>query len=335
MKSNIFIVHTEYHLMLSINIIVNSSRNFDNYIFIADKNRIRKDLQQVNLNIKISRINDKDYGTNDFFKYILDKEPENFFFFQQISSDNMYLAYKMHHNGINVILLQDGLKAYQLWNRKKLWAHIILDTFTFHYKMIKRKTFIPYFKLNNLSNYGGWSFIDELWLSFPEKFINRNNKKIKQIPDFSSESIAILNKIFSVNQYTINPDAIMIIGQPRLQEYWEKERLIIKEIVDRFENKEIYFKPHPNTKKGQLDLIKNIERLKIINYPIPAELLILQMKNTCIISSHSTALLTNNPTCRFYWVYKIFGNSGRLFSQVKIVNPTSHIREVLKLDEII
>ena len=72
-----------------------------------------------------------------------------------------------------------------------------------------------------------------------------------------------------------------------------------------------------------------------MNYAIPVELLIMQMKDTCIISGYSTALLTNNPSCRFYWTYKLLGNEGRLFSQLQIVNPTKHIKEVSTIDEIV
>lgn len=334
MNSNIFIVHTEYHLMISINLIISRYNDAINNIYITDGHRIRNNLQFVGLNANIHRIAKKDYGTSKFLKELLYKNPTNFFFFQQVSSDNMFLAYEMHHHGVNVVLMQDGLRAYELWNRKNIWVHILLDTITFHWKMIKRKTFIPYFRMNNLSNYGGWTFVDELGLTIPDHFVNQSNKCIRKIPDFSKNVLKILGEIFHVNDYSIDPQAIMIIGQPKLQEYWDREVEILKAIVDKFPNRNIYFKPHPNTKEGQLNLIKTIRGIQIVNYPIPVELFIMQMKNTCIISSHSTALLTNNSSCKFYWIYKMYGNGGRLFSQVKIVNPTSHIKEIESLDEI-
>ena len=61
----------------------------------------------------------------------------------------------------------------------------------------------------------------------------------------------------------------------------------------------------------------------------------MQMKDTCIISGYSTALLINNPTCRLYGTYKLLGSGGRLFTQVQIVNPTEHIKEVSTIDEIV
>lgn len=335
MKTNIFLVHTEYHLMLSVNLIVSKYMDMVNHVYITEGKRVRKDLFVAEKNIQIHRIAAKNYGTVEFLHQLQNKKPTNFFFFQEVSSDNIYLCYWLHHNGVNVALLQDGLKPYVAWNRKNLAAHILLDTFTFHKEIWKRKTFMPYFKLINLYNYGNWEFIDEVWLSFPHKYVNKSNKRLRQLPDFSRRSIGILNEMFGIQQYAINPNNLLIVGQPRGKEYWEKEIEILNGIIARFPNNGIIYKSHPNTKPELLEQISLIKGLKIVNYPIPVELLIMQMKDTCIISGYSTALLTNNPSCRFYWTYKLFGNEGRLFTQVQIVNPTKHIKEVTTIDEIV
>lgn len=335
MKANIFIVHTEYHLMLSVNLIVSKFMDMVNHIYITEGKRVRKDLFVNDKNIQIHRIAAKNYGTSEFLHQLQDKEPANFFFFQEVSSDNMYLAYWLHHRGVNVALLQDGLKPYVVWKRKNLAAHIILDTFTFHKEILKRKTYMPYFKLNNLYHYGGWDFIDEVWLSFPEKFINKSNKRLRQLPDFSNQSIDILSEMFDLQQYAINPSDLLIVGQPRRKEYWDKETEILNGIIAKFPNKGILYKSHPNSQPEFLEQISQIKGLKIVNYPIPVELLIMQMKDTCIISGYSTALLANNPSCRFYWTYKLLGGGGRLFTQVQIVNPTEYIKEVSTIDEIV
>ena len=335
MKTNIFLVHTEYHLMLSINLIVSKFMDMVNHIYITEGKRVRKDLFVTEKNIQIHRIEAKNYGTSEFLHQLLDKEPANFFFFQEVSSDNMYLSYWLHHKGVNVALLQDGLKPYVDWKRKNLAAHILLDTIMFHKEILKRKTYMPYFKLNNLYHYGGWDFIDEVWLSFPDKFKNKANKKLRQLPDFTYRSIDILNKMFGLQQYAINPNDLLIVGQPRSKEYWDKEIEILNGIISKFPNKQVLYKSHPNTQQEFLEQISQIKGLNIVNYPIPVELLIMQMKDTCIISGYSTALLINNPTCRLYWTYKLLGGGGRLFTQVQIVNPTEHIKEVSTIDEIV
>ena len=145
----------------------------------------------------------------------------------------------------------------------------------------------------------------------------------------------MLNEMFDLQQYAINPNDLLIVGQPRRKEYWDKEIEILNELIAKFSNKGIIYKSHPNTKPELLEQISRIKGLTIVNYAIPVELLIMQMKDTCIISGYSTALLTNNPSCRFYWTYKLLGNEGRLFSQLQIVNPTKHIKEVSTIDEIV
>lgn len=335
MKTNIFLVHTEYHLMLSVNLIVSKYMDMVNHIYITEGKRVRKDLLVTEKNIQIHRIAGKNYGTAEFLHQLLNKEPANFFFFQEVSSDNMYLTYWLHHKGVNVALLQDGLKPYVVWNRKNLAAHILLDTITFHKEILKRKTYMPYFKLINLFQYGGWDFIDEVWLSFPDKFKNKSNKRLQQLPEFSHRSISILNEMFGLQQYAINPNDMLIVGQPRRKEYWDKEIEILNGIIAKFPQRGTIYKSHPNTTPELLEQISQIKGLTIVNYPIPVELLIMQMKDTCIISGYSTALLTNNTSCRFYWTYKLLGGGGRLFNQMQIVNPTDHIKEVSTIDEIV
>lgn len=335
MKTNIFLVHTEYHLMLSINLIVSKFMDMVNHIYITEGKRVRKDLIVTEKNIQIHRIEAKNYGTSEFLHQLLDKEPANFFFFQEVSSDNMYLSYWLHHKGVNVALLQDGLKPYVVWKRKNMATHILLDTMMFHKEILKRGTCMPYFKFNNLYHYGGWDFIDEVWLSFPDKFKNKSKKKLLKLPQFSHRSISILNEMFDLQQNVINPNDLLIVGQPRSKEYWDKEIEILNGIIAKFPNKGILYKSHPNTTPELLEQISLIKGLKIVNYPIPVELLIMQMKDTCIISGYSTALLTNNPSCRFYWIYKLLGGGGRLFTQMQIVNPTEHIKEVSTIDEIV
>ena len=80
--------------------------------------------------------------------------------------------------------------------------------------------------------------------------------------------------------------------------------------------------------------IKEIENVIIIKEIFPVELLMIQMKDTVIISRHSTSMLTDNPSCRYYWTHKLFPKSS-LTDQLAIINPTSHIVEVKKINEIL
>ena len=66
---------------------------------------------------------------------------------------------------------------------------------------------------------------------------------------------------------------------------------------------------------------------------VPAELIIASMKDSIIVSRYSTALITNNPNCRFYWTHRLY-NNVEVLSQLEIINPTSHITEVNDFAEI-
>lgn len=331
--TNIFLVHTEYHLLQAVNIILEKYSSEENHIYMTENKRIKKNLKIDKDNIHFYYIQASNYGEKLFLKQLLDKGPTNFFFFQEVSSDNMYLSYWMHRNGVKIVLLQDGLKPYVQWNRKYMFAHIILETFRIYKEMIKRKAVIHCFFLINLFNYGEWSFIDEIWLSTPDKFVNTNKKILNKTPEFSDKSLETINKLFQTESYAIDKTAVLIIGQPALQEYWKRDVEILAEIVKKFPNRKVIYKPHPNTKAKHMKLISEVEGLEVINYQIPVELLMLIMKDTCIISSYSTASLTYNPTCKFYWTHKLFGG-GTLFSQLNVVNPTDHIVEVSSIDDI-
>ena len=76
------------------------------------------------------------------------------------------------------------------------------------------------------------------------------------------------------------------------------------------------------------------QNINIIYDKIPVELYVLTMKNTIIISAASTAMFTFNPTCSYYYTHKLY-NYGRIFSQIEIGNPTSYIKNIDKLEEII
>ena len=334
-STNVFIIHTEYHLMLSVHFAVSLYSGYNNHIYITDGHRVRDDIHSPVSNVELHNIPATGYGTSSFLKKIQKYKPENFFFFQEGSSDNMYLAFWLHRAGTRIGLLQDGLKPYVVWNRYHLWVHRVLDTIRIQKEVLKRKTFLPYFRLLNQYSYGEWSFVDDIWLSFPKEFKNRNGKILKQIPDFTKEALSAVNQMFNVEKYNIKSNDIVIVGQPRRQEYWEREIEVYRGIVEKFPNRDILFKAHPNMKAVFLEKISQIEGIKIIDFSIPVELLILQLKYSYIISGYSTALLTNNPSCHFYWFYKFFGITGRVFSQLQIVNPSSHIKEISSIDEIV
>ena len=105
-------------------------------------------------------------------------------------------------------------------------------------------------------------------------------------------------------------------------------------MIQKYPNKKIIYKAHPNSESGQLDLYKEYENILVIKNKIPAELYVLVMKNTIILSAASTSMFAYNETCKYYYTYKLY-YFGNIFTQVDIGNPTDYIVNIDKLEEIV
>lgn len=334
MKTNIFLVHTEYHLMLSINLILDRFIDCKNCIYYTKGKRLSREFKSNNSSIVFRPIFPDEFGSKTLFDDMIGKHPENFFYFQDNSSFNCYAAYKMHKKGVNVALLQDGLKPYVVWNKKHEFLSMVKDTVLAYKELFKGRLYLSTVIPMYLYRYGCDSFIDELWLTYPDKFINKYNKILKQLPAFSDDAISLLNSIFNFDKNKFDMNSILVVGQPAESiTIMETDINIIKYIASNFQ-KTILYKPHPLISDIHLNKIKEIENVIIIKEIFPVELLMIQMRDTVIISRHSTSMLTDNPSCRYYWTHKLFPKSS-LTDQLAIINPTSHIVEVKKINEIL
>lgn len=214
----------------------------------------------------------------------------------------------MHKKGVNVALLQDGLKPYVVWNKKHEFLSMVKDTVLAYKELFKGRLYLSTVIPMYLYRYGCDSFIDELWLTYPDMFINKYNKILKQLPAFSDDAISLLNSIFNFDKNKFDMNSILVVGQPAESiTIMETDINIIKYIASNFQ-KTILYKPHPLISGIHLNKIKEIENVIIIKEIFPVELLMIQMRDTVIISRHSTSMLTDNPSCRYYWTHKLFLN---------------------------
>lgn len=334
--TNIFLIHTEYHLMLTLRIIVSCYNNDKNFVFYT-VGRIKED-NLVNSNtygITYQPIPRYNYGNKSTVDAMMATDSQNFFVFQDHVSDNIFLIYHLHRKKVKVALVQDGYKPYPVWHRKRLPLVIIKETFELYKQMWKRRAMIPSLVFRSYK-YGKLRFVEELWLEYPDKLPYKTSKKIIQIPDFTDESLRLVLTTFSFLPDSIYNDTIFYVGQPLKKESFKKKELeIIKQLIQKYPNNRFVFRPHPNMSKEQLSCIIQIDGVAVYDTPIPIELLLITMKNSIIISPWSTALLTNNKQCRFYWIYKILGRGSLEKIQIEIVNPTSHINVIENLDEIL
>ena len=316
--------------MQSINIILHYYNDCNNIIYYRENCRI-KDFHSINCNYHFEKLSvSNDY--NAFFLQLMSYSPDNYFFFQEMGGLNVYLAYSMHKKGVNVNLVQDGLKPYVKWHKKHALISKLIDTFNVHKDINRHKGVFNNIRLLNFYDYGCFFFIDSLWLSHPNSFPSKV-KNIKEIPAFTGSIIEVLNKQFSFVPSNNNHDLVLIIGQNTGINNYKDDVQIIEIIIDKFKGKKILFKPHPNSIDVHLKSLKELSGLEFVEGQFPVELLILNLKDSSIISGYSASALTYNPACKYYWTYKLY-KKNKVSSQYTIINPTDYIHEIDCLDEL-
>lgn len=331
MKTNIFLVHTEYHLMLSINLIFDKYLDYNNLIYYTKGGRLSGDFVSYDKNITFRPIIDQQ--SVDIYREMYNAHPENFFYFQSNSATNLYIAYNLHRNGTKISLIQDGLKPYVVWNKSHEFLSMVKDTFLTYKELFSKKMYLYKVMPIYYYRYGYDKFIDELWFSYPEKFPYKIKKTIHRLPLFSSKALDYINKLFKFEVDKYDLDSVLIVGQPAESIDIEDEDVkIITQIA--CANNNVLYKPHPLTQKRHLERIQAIPNIRIVKDGFPVEILMLQLKDTLILSRHSTSMLTNNPSCRYYWTHRLYPKS-KVTNQLNIINPTNHIVEVEDINEIV
>ncbi|MCX7548860.1 polysialyltransferase family glycosyltransferase [Xanthomarina sp. F1114] len=316
-KVNIFIAHTEYHFIQSLNIALGLFNEdlYENYIHITKRGN------------RFENVIDPALKNNIFVKVHIEKEPSvlvkeilalktcyRFFFFQENSIYNRFLAYglKKKHNTI-ISLGPDGYKPYGVFNKKHEFLSMIKDTITDHKKLYKDRLSTTKLFKSDYYRYGSSSFIDEVWLTNVEIFNSKRNKttaELKEINPFTLEVIDSLKSYFKLEDNPLDgkEHKILYLNQP----FWteklvSREMSFLKDLIIHF-NKTIYLKLHPGTPEETKALYKKIDQLILIDSKLPAEIYILEVKNSIIFSGWSTALITHNPSCNYYFNLPIYKN---------------------------
>lgn len=336
--TNIFLIHTEYHLLVTIRMIASCFCKDENIIYYT-VGRLKKEhfIETNNCGMIFKPLPAKDYGVRSTLNEMLASNPSNFIVFQDFYSDIIYLAYHLHKKKIKVSLVQDGYKPYPIWHRKHLAMVVVKETSELYLQMIKRKALIPSLFFRTYK-YGALRYIDAFWLEYPDGLPFKTRKELVKIPTFSQESKSMCFKLFDYKKEDGYDGSILYVGQAFRKDYLrKKELIIISDIIKKHSEKRFIYKPHPLVSKEQLSEISKIKGVEIYERSIPIELLMVSMDNSIIVSPWSAALLTYNDRCRYYWLHKMLfeeeiAQKGR---QMEIVNPTNHIREVTNVDEIV
>ena len=109
----------------------------------------------------------------------------------------------------------------------------------------------------------------------------------------------------------------------------------LKYLENKYPHATIYIKNHPLTSQVKLDAYKALNKVKIIDSKIPAELFISQLEDSIVFSVCSTSMFINNRTCRFYYTFAIEENNTiERLKKYKVINPSKHIVSVNHVDAI-
>lgn len=337
---NIFLCTTEYHLFLSFHIIsaLYKSSTFENLIVMTTGMRInvcKYDMSTLS-NAKMTEVDWYVLRTHFFVTLLLKNQCNNFFYFQSDFPVHRYIVRNFSKKGAKIILVQDGLKPYVPIEHCKI-REFLNTTYNNIIEFIKINDYAGVFMPFDYSKYVNDYHINEVWLTNPEAFHQQINEyqSLFEIPKFSQQSIRNLSHFFNYNlRLNFNTNSILYLTQPLDSDECKLEEInFLKEIFSKHPQSKLYVKFHPS-KDMDKDLfykeLPNAIFLENINFP--AELIIQNMNKAIIISLYSTALLLNNPKCKFYYIYPIFKNCSSF--NVLVSNPTDHIDVISKVDEI-
>ncbi len=345
-KKNIaFLVHTEYHLLISSSIIsahFNDTTTFENRIYnLFSKRKLVEGLNThlVSNEFKVICSEGNKQIKSDL-QEIIEFAPDFFFYFQEGSPINYYIVANLSKKGTKIALVQDGLKAYSIVNKRFEGLAIIRDTFRSYKHLFDHK--LPLWKAHLFKNYkyGVTKEINELWVSHPDAFVKNNKKLIRKIPEISEKNrLELIRGVFNFEQdrfLTSGDDKVIFyINQP----FYNNnniaiEYLFLKKLIETNNSiKGVYVKIHRSTSEYHLNFYKKLPIVTIIYDNIPAELLVLSLNNSIVLSGWSTTLLTFNPTCNYYYNYPIY-EKDVLLSQSYPFNPTDYIKVIDSVEAI-
>lgn len=328
-KNIIYIVNTEFQLMVAVNLSLSHyhASEFWNSIYcVSSVDRMSKDL-----NTTIDIIGEIIYiDKANFIKEInkiVQIPCDRFYFFQENSIYNKYMAYKLRKRGSLIALGPDGLKPYAIFNKKHELFSMVNDTIKDYRKLKKANLFLPALIPSRYYKYGSSKIIDEVWLYNIELFNAKANKTkavLKEIPKFTPLVWETLKELFSFSNSILpkSDNVLFYINQP----LWSKNLVdveidFLNQTAKLFSGHEIVIKLHPNTAEKTIERYREIPNIKLVRSKIPAELFIASFTNSIVFSGWSTALTIDSSQCSFYYFLDVFKKVNDLIlNQMEIAN---------------
>jgi len=337
MKNVLFIANTEGHLLTISSLVFerfNASAGYQPYILQVGKTGTARFKNETNKNLlshKYFEIDPASLTVKEEIKEILNTNFVQVFIFLEQLSLNVYLANYFKQEGSTICLAPDGNKPYFTVDRMALRSRLMQTKATYKYLFARGlKYFRPYF----LSwNYARLNPVDELWMTYPEKFNNVRKKKLvgfQLLPD--KEVIRKVTDFFQLNvSDTLKETSNIIFYANNIlyrKEAYAVEIKAMRIIREKFPATPFYVKYHPSTPDYQVQQFKALGLVCFANSK-PAELYIASLSNSIVAGCWSASLMINNPTCKFYWLHHYLIKEGKMISDlVNLVNPSEHIIDI-------
>jgi hypothetical protein len=325
-NKNVYLVLTEYQFLQAINLATStySNKNYSNIIYILRSGRrlmgIDATKEWILDNIQIHILENK--TPKEIATVILNETPEHFFIFQGNSALNVFLGDAISRRGVEISLGPDGYGMYSVYKKKHPILTLIKDTYQGNQWLLKNELFKGKIHRFDYYKYGNHKFINNVWVTHPEKYIHQANNKVNilKLPDFNKKCIDSIKKCFDFKDEFPVENAIYYFNQPLWPELLEKEFNFLKGVLKSFPNKCIILKLHPLTSPKVKSMYHEIDRLQIIESTVPAEVMLISLKNCIIFTGWSSVLITENKTCNYYFNYPIYkGNDVKFLNQSELV----------------
>jgi len=350
MKKHIMIfVYTGYHLLLAVNQILRLYSDKTKYIveiyIRTGSPRLALPLDFSNLPVKviyydinISIQRDLSDQERDAIISLINENPDIFIFFQEHSPLMVILSSYFAKKGTEVHLYEDGLKPYG-----NLMFHslgLLKEIHELNMWMLKNGFKVPsWFSPIFSKKYAFLKGISRLYLTFPEAYINWNNKHVEKIDFLPIEKLNFeLKKLFKWDDGLLpeRENIILYMNQP-MKDDGMVEIEFLKNLIHQFPSNSIYIKLHPNHfhDSNKLELYKSIENIKIIESVLPVELFTMNLRHSIVISLCSTGMFLNNPDNKYFYVYRLFYYELKRLRRYRLKRvPAPHITAINNISEI-
>lgn len=328
-KKNLFVTFTPYQFISAYNLCKENyqSDEIENiiYFFKSKKNSYELSLKFEDFNGEIVRFDDESWL--NIIATLKGQIFNRFFFFQENSIHNKYLAYYLKKKGTIICLGPDGTKPYGIFNKKHELLSMLKDTWR-DYKLLRSKGLMLYTLIwSKYYRYGSFKFLDEVWLQYPELFDAKKNKtkgKIVKLPELKIENIIKLSKAFKFDCKLNEKEGIILyFNQPFFSKpLIDKEFEILEQISISFPHKKINIKLHPGTNPSVKDKMLGKSYLNVIEDKMPAEFYLKEVSNSIVLTGWSAALMhdINKNNNNYFYLYPLYKKTNdKVLSQISLI----------------